>query len=160
MLKSAIVTTISIASLLSISSIADARSINKKSTHHSDDRNSLHFIVKQSNSSVSKSDLNGISRAISQYYKEQNTKEMPLPQTESGACFFSEVKSLKLVFLSEDSAEVKADINRQSYTLKRIDAKPLRWSYKKNPNSVLAKGTGSILLKKFNGKWKVSVASV
>jgi hypothetical protein len=161
MLKSAIFTTISIASLLSLTSIADARPVDKKSIHNPENLPTLHLTAKQSQSNISQSDINGISQAISQYFRDKNNKEMPSsPEDDKPACWFFEVKSLKLVSLADNQAEVLAKVNAQSYEIKRISNNPPRWSYKKNYASIEAKNEHSIQLKKSNGKWKVSISVV
>jgi hypothetical protein len=159
MLKAFIATSVSILSLFSVSSIADAGSMNKKSA----DQTQLHLITKQSQSNVSASDLKGISQAIAAYYKEQNNRDLPMAiEAEPKSCFSAEVKSLKLVSISSDDAQVEAEVKRQSYLVKRISNNPPQWAYENSRISTFInmKNVGSIMLKKTNGKWKVSVASV
>jgi hypothetical protein len=164
MLKSAIIVTTAIASILSISSIANAAI---KSNHIIKINSAHHFtsklIAKGNKARLNRQDSNpsnqltGIKQAISEYYKDRNNKEMPLP-SEPGGCFFTEVKSLKLVSFSGTDAEVKAEVHKQGYSRERISNKSLEWGYKKTIVSV--KGVSSIMLKKTDGKWKVTVASL
>jgi hypothetical protein len=165
MLKSAILVGNAIASILSISSIANAAG---KSNHIITKHNSVYHFnsnliakgkkaqIDRQNSNPS-NELTGIKQAISEYYKDRNNKEMPLP-SEPGGCFFVEVKSLKLVSFSGNDAEVKGEVHKQGYSRERISNKSLEWGYTKT--IVLVKGVSSIMLKKSDGKWKVTVASL
>ncbi len=163
MLKSAILVTTAIASILSISNIADAagKSNNLITKPNSIDHFTRNLIAKGKKAQIDRqnstpsSQLTGIKQAISEYYKDRNNKEMPLP-SEPGGCFFTEVKSLKLVSFSGNDAEVKGEVHTQGYSRERISNKSLEWGYTKTIVSV--KGLSSIMLKKSDGKWKVTVA--
>jgi hypothetical protein len=159
MLKSSLVASISIASIFSITSIADARPVNKKSVQNADSLPTQSLIVKQSQSNISQANLNGISQAISEYYRDRNNKAIP-SSLEDGkqGCWFVEVKSLRLVALADNNAEVIAKIHDQNYKVKLISDRPTQWSYNKTLASHEDKVEHQIELKKLNGKWKVIVA--
>jgi hypothetical protein len=155
MLKSAILTIISISLLSSISISADA----KERANYPQLNLSLDLIAKQSQSNAAQSDLQGIGQAISQYFKDKNNKEMSNGQA-GGVCFFFEVKSLKLVSLSDDNAEVLVKVAAQGYQVERTSTNSSKWLYKKTQTSLPAKNEHMMILKKSNGKWKVSSSVV
>jgi hypothetical protein len=156
MLKAFIATSLSIASILFITSIADAGSINKKSAQHSADQTQLHLITKQPQSTVSQADVKGIEKAIAQYFRDKNNKEMPSSPTDAKpACWFYEVKSLRLVSLADNKAEVRIKTHTQGYEIKRVSTSPLRWSYKKTAAVIEGRYEHNIDLEKSNGKWVV-----
>jgi hypothetical protein len=167
MLKSAILLTTAIGSILSISSIANAAG---KSNNLITQPNSVHhfssnLIAKGKKAQIDRQDpaisrdLPGISQAISKHYKEWNEKLAPSGNAWSGACSFIEIKSLKLTSLSELEAEVEVKTESQSYSLLGLNVKPRQWVYKKYEDSLNQKQTRKISLKKYDGKWKVSTVS-
>jgi hypothetical protein len=155
MLKSAILTTISIALLSSITISANAQ---EQANHPRSNLSSLDLIAKQPQSNAAQSDLQGIGQAISQYFKDKNNKEMSNGQA-GGVCFFFEVKSLKLVSLSDDNAEVLVKVAAQGYQVER-NSNSSKWLYKKTQASIPAKNEHMMILKKTSGKWKVSSSVV
>ncbi len=155
MLKSAIFLPLSIAILSSAPVVVDA----KEQSHPQANLSSLNLIAKQSQSSAAQSNLKGIGQAISEYFKDKNNKEMSNGQA-GGACFFFEVKSLKLVSLSDDNAEVIIKVAAQGYQLERTGTNSSKWLYKKTQASIPAKIEHMMMLKKSNGKWKVSSSVV
>jgi hypothetical protein len=156
MLKSAILTTISISLLLSITTSANAK---ERANYLRSNLSSLDLIAKQPQSNAAQSDLQGIGQAISQYFKDKNNKEMSNGQA-GGVCFFFEVKSLKLVSLSDDNAEVLVKVAAQGYQVERASTNSSKWLYKKTQASLPAKNEHMMILKKSNGKWKVSSSGV
>jgi hypothetical protein len=156
MLKSAILLTAIASSILSISSIANARTISQISTSHSTNIPKLYLVAKQSKSTadtVPQSDLKEIQQAISQFYKLQNEKRAPSGRSWSGACLFDEVKTLKLISFSNTEAQVSADIETTSYGLQGMRTTPRKWAFKKEKGTI-EKAT-IIALDKFKGKWRV-----
>jgi hypothetical protein len=153
MLKLAIAATVSIAFLSSANTVAALT--HKQSSNLS----KLNSSTRQSKSNVSQSEVKGINQAISQYFKEKNNKELSNCQT-GGGCFFFEIKSLKLVSLSDDSAEILAKVESQDYNMERSSSNSSQWSYEKGKIFMPAKNEHMIMLKKINQKWKVSVSVI
>ena len=156
MLKSAILTTISISILSSVTIVADAK---ERMNHPQQNLSSLDLIAKQSQSNAAQSDIKGIGQAISEYFKDKNNKEMSSGQV-GGTCFFFEVKSLKLVSLADDNAEVLVKVAAQGYQVERASTNSSKWLYKKTQASLPAKNEHMMMLKKSYGKWKVSSSVV
>jgi hypothetical protein len=115
--------------------------------------------ARQSKSKAPQSDIKGIDQAINKYFKEKNNKELSNCQT-GGGCFFFEIKSLKLVSLSDDSAEILAKVESQNYSTERSGSKSSQWTYEKGQIFMPAKTEHMIVLKKINQKWKVSVSVI
>jgi hypothetical protein len=115
--------------------------------------------TKQSTSNVSQSDVKGINQAINQYFKAKNNQELLAGQT-GGACFFFEVKSLKLISLADNNAEILAKVAAQSYSMSRSGNNSSQWIYEKTNVSIPAKTEQMIMLEKINKKWKVSVSVI
>ncbi|WP_309727901.1 hypothetical protein [Chamaesiphon sp. OTE_75_metabat_556] len=156
MLKSAILTTIAISLLSSVTIVADAK---ERTNHPRSNLFSLDLIAKQSQSDAAHSDLKGIGQAISQYFKDKNNKEMSNGQA-GGVCFFFEVKSLKLVSLSDENAEVLIKVAAQGYQVERVSTNSSKWLYKKTQASIPAKIEHMMILKKSHKKWNVSSSVV
>jgi hypothetical protein len=161
MLKAFIATSISITSLLSIASIADAGSINQQSNHQI----TLNLITKQPKSVTGKNktavslsrQVADIRLAIVQYYKEVNDKTIPGAASGFGAGRFVEVKSLKLVSLSSTNATVEAAITERNYTFSRAFTKRIKLSPEKDQNLLnKINGSENIRLEFTQGKWKVT----
>jgi hypothetical protein len=163
MLKSAILVTTAIASILSIANIANAagksnHSIKINSAHHFTNK----LIAKGKKTQIDRQDpaisreLPGISQAISQYYKEENERLAPSVRAWSGACRFLEVKSLTIVDISDKKAEVRADVNVTFYSLLGMYTKPRQWAYEKSKLNTNRSSESTITLKKDDGKWKVT----
>jgi hypothetical protein len=159
MLKSATFLTTAIASILSVSSVANARSIPKISTEYSNDIPKFYIAAKESKSNintVSQSDLKEIHQAISNFYKLQNEERAPSGSSWSGACLFEEVKTLKLISFSNTAVQVSADIERTSYGLQGMRTTPRQWAFKKEKRFGVVKANEIIALDKFQGKWRVT----
>jgi hypothetical protein len=77
-----------------------------------------------------------------------------------GACFFFEVKSLKLVSLVNNNAEILAKVEAQGYKISHSSPNSSQWIYEKTNTSIPAKNEHMIMLKKSNDKWKVSVSVI
>jgi hypothetical protein len=166
MLKAFIATSVSIASILSITGIADAGSINKKSVPQAN-QTQLHLITRQPQSNVSQADLKGIEKAIAQHFREKNNKsekdnkEMPLSPTGSRPfCIFWEVTSLRLLSLADNKAKIVAKLHAPHYDTKLISTNPVRWNYEKIGTQRDGEYEHPMLLTKSNGKWKVSSSVV
>lgn len=179
MFKPAIFITISIASLLSIPTVTNARLINNKSL---DDSGIIkpYLIVKQiqlannSNTIISKSDLSSIQLAITEYYHEINKNYLPSnilkTQTSIGEVNFFEVQNYsKLIYLGKgrgtlEGASVELLVQRRVYSA------DLRRDSNNNPIASSFKKTESYRYKviielergpqesegRNRGKWKVS----
>lgn len=161
MLKLTIAVSISIAFLSGINTaVAKDRSTDKQSSHHLNNIPALNLSARQSQSNVSQSDIKGIDRAINQYFKEKNNRELSNCQTGGGGCFFFEIKSLKLVSLSDDNAEILATVEAQDYSTERSGSNSSQWTYEKGKIFMPAKNEHMIMLKKTNKKWKVSVSVI
>ena len=149
MLKLAIAAAVSIAFLSSANTVA---ALTHKRPNNLSKPN---LSTRQSKSNVPESEIKGINQAINQYFKEKNNKEISSGQT-GGACFFFEVKSLKLVSLSDDNAEILARVEAQGYKIERSSSNSSQWTYEKTNASIPAKNEHMITLKKSSKKWKVS----
>jgi hypothetical protein len=155
MLKLAIAAMVSIVFLSSANTVA----AKDRSKHkHLGNLPTPNLSARQSKSNAPQSDLKGINQAINQYFKEKNNKELLAGQT-GGACFFFEVKSLKLVSLADGDAEILAKVAAQGYSMSRSNNSS-QWIYEKTNASIPAKIEHMILLKKINNKWKVSASVV
>ncbi len=159
MSKSAIAT-LSIVSLLSLASIAEARSIDRISTHQPDPRSQPSLIAKQSKSTtksptynISGSDLTGIHQAIEKRYLSKNQIR---EDASSKSRRFYEVKSLKLMSFSETKAQVEIEENIRNYNLMSTDStNPQKRSFQKIPGSEYIKHVFNIDLEKSVGAWKI-----
>jgi hypothetical protein len=160
MLKSAILTTFSITSLLSIASIAGAGSIAQKSAHHSAERKIILLTAEQSIITVPASDLKGIRQAMSQYFKSENEQCDSVLRgiksfVEGGGCHFIEVKKLQLVEFSSMSATVAVDFVTHDYTL-HVQEDSRQPTLEKNKSVGAPIAHYSRILSKVNGKWKIN----
>ncbi len=95
MLKVFVATSISIASLLSITSIADAGSIAPKSTHHSN-INTMNLIAPQSNSNVPVLEVTTIHKVLTDTFRAKNVGSVP-KIGQNGATSFIEIQDIKLL---------------------------------------------------------------
>jgi hypothetical protein len=176
MLKSAIVATTAIASLLSITSIVHAHdrasnlTTNFSQVSRADVMPSIQPRISliageqehqfTNNDAGVQTEIQSIHQAISQHYREWNERLAPSGQSWSGACSFFEVKSLKLVSLSDTSAQLEAEVESQSYSLLGIHVKPRQWAFQKMEESRRSsKSAVKINLEKSKGKWKVRSTS-
>jgi hypothetical protein len=164
MLKAFIATSVSISSLLSITSIADAGSINHQSDHHTNHQTTLNLITKQTKSATGKNktavslsrQVADIRIAIIQYYKEVNDKTTSGAASGFGAGRFVEVKGLKLVSLSGSNATVEAAITARNYDFSKAFTKRIKLNPDKDPNLLnKTDGNENIRLEFTQGKWKV-----
>jgi hypothetical protein len=153
MLKLAIAAVVSIAFFSSANTVA---ALTHKRPNNLSKPNSS---TRQSKANVPQSEIKGISQAINQYFKDKNNREISSGQT-GGACFFFEVKSLKLVSLADNNAEVLAKVEAQGYKISRSSPNSSQWIYEKTNTSIPAKNEHMIMLKKSNEKWKVSVSVI
>ncbi len=164
MLKSAIVTTISIVSFCSIVSIADAKdrssdlgtNFNRSHQPQSDLIASDREHPLTHDDAGVQTEIASIHQAISEHYRNWNERLAPSSNAWSGACSFLEVKSLKLLSLSSTNAELEAEVQSQSYSLLGVHIKPRQWAFKKYQEKYDTRvNTTKISLEKINGKWKV-----
>ncbi len=154
MLRSTILTTISIVSLLSIVTIADAkeRSSHQKSTHRSHAQSTLHLTTKKP-SIVPQTDLQGIHQAISAYYRDKNQALIPKQPKNQSTKFF-EVKSLKLISFAGNVAVLATEVEQKYYTLtgtsikksepSRDKAENIRFKFEKISGKWQLKGDGTV----------------
>lgn len=149
MLRSTIFATISIVSLLSIASIADAkeRSSHQKATRHSQSKPTLHLTAKQPQSIVPQADLQGIHQAISAYYRDKNQALIP-KQPKNQTTKFFEVKSLKLISFSSNAAVLATEVEQKHYTLTGTSIKKTESSRDKAENI-------RFKFEKISGKWQL-----
>jgi hypothetical protein len=165
MLKSAIFVTTAIASILSISSIADARD---RSSEQTIDRFQSNLIAKKltsSNSTISAATLKDIHQAIVDYLPSNTSKTVPY----LGEASFFEVKDyLKLIYLGKpgvptrEHARVESIVERRAYRagiIKDINNNPIP-SFKKTEGyryKVIIEVYRNTDKKvgKNSGKWKV-----
>jgi hypothetical protein len=173
MLKSAIFVTTAIASILSISSIADARD---RSSEQTIDRFQSNLIAKKltsSNSTISAATLKDIHQAIVEYYHNKNSDYLPSNTSKTvpylGEASFFEVKDyLKLIYLGKpgvptrEHARVESIVERRAYRagiIKDINNNPIP-SFKKTEGyryKVIIEVYRNTDKKvgKNSGKWKV-----
>jgi hypothetical protein len=156
MLKLAITATVSI---IFLSSVNTAVAKDRSTYKHPGNLPTMNLRAKQSKSNAPQSDIKGIDQAINKYFKEKNNKELSNCQT-GGSCFFFEIKSLKLVSLSDDNAEILARVESQNYSTERSGSNSSQWTYEKGQIFMPAKTEHMITLKKINQKWKVSVSVI
>lgn len=159
MLKSAIIATISISSLLSITSIADAKSIDNKSTHHSANQTTLNLTTKQPSSNINTvpvSDLRDIHKAINNFYKSENERNDPSGKlvNDGWGCPFHEITGLQLISFSNTEALVNINMITHGYQLRLINKNPVKFVLQKRTGAIV--GSRNIKLDKVKGKWKVN----
>jgi hypothetical protein len=169
MLKLAIAATVSIS--ISIATIADARSLNPALTHYSLEQPKSYLAAQQSKSTtnISQKDLQGIHKAVSNFFGDTNRKIAPDPEFSSvyheyrlrgNTCFFIEVKSVKILSLSSTNAKINVDAEEQKYIVEIIQQQPPLLSFKKENNKdSLAKRVYPINLEKINQKWRIRTES-
>jgi hypothetical protein len=150
---------LAIAATVSIAFLASANTVTALTHKHQNNLSKLNLSTRQSKSNVPESEIKGINQAINQYFKEKNNKELLTGQS-GGACFFFEVKSLKLVSLADNNAEISAKVAAQGYSMSRSSNKSSEWIYEKTNVSIPAKIDQMIMLEKINKKWKVSVSVI
>jgi hypothetical protein len=181
MLKSAIIATISIASLLSIANITDAKPISKKSTQQSISQQKPDLIAKKpklvntNNAAIPPADLQGIRQAVFEYFGELNDRQNPTIDQDvrdykmrgnssnstgsKHSSRFIEIKSLKLTSFSTDSymprAELEVEIDAQEYDAVRIIPDPKAWVFKKHYKASGHVRGKTMRIEKFRGKWRV-----
>ena len=178
MLNSSAGVSISIASLLFIANISDARSIKQESIHYAAKKNQSHLIAKQSKSNASNlsaADIKGIHKALSEYFGELNDRQDPtidqnarhykmngISQKFLGAEYmmsFIEVKKIELISISTDDktmAKVELDLKTQNYRASRDENQSQQWIFKKDytSNGGYTKGE-TIQVEKHKGSWRV-----
>jgi hypothetical protein len=181
MLKSAIVATISIASILFIASLADAKDrslaqplgtkIAQSSTHPSASQAKTLLVTKQSeatntkkNTAVPESDLKAIRQAYIDFYHKQNLQAIP-KIGHSGATSFHEIKSLKLSSYNTAKGNIESEAKleyvriERTYSFHTVDDSTNKSIKRKiaydNSNYAPRIMKGSFLARKINGKWQV-----
>lgn len=176
MMKSFILAATSIVYIFSIASIADAKV--KLNINKSTDRSQASSTEKQQQSNfriISKSDLDGIRQAITEYFAEENDlrnptidhstrqyKTLRTPQCTLSAfsaanCSFYEVKSLKLISFTSIEAELESDVIITEYYFKKNSTPPI-WSVEKR-KMFLEGGSARIkpmiTVRKVNDRWRL-----
>jgi hypothetical protein len=172
MLKLTISVSISISALLSIASIADARSIGLALTHYSLDRPKSYLIAEQSKSTtdnIPQEDLQGIHKSLSKLFGETNRGLAPVPVWSSiyykyilgaNTCYFIEAKSVQILSFSSTKAKVNVETDEQKYTVEIVQQHPTLLSFQKdNKSNSLTKRVQQINLEKINQKWRVRTFS-
>ena len=157
MLRLPTVAIVSIAFLLSIVSISDARSIKRTLTHQSSSQPKPYSLAKQSkipSHNISESDLTSIQKVISDRYAKKN---QVLENVSSTSRRFYEVKSLKLISFSDTKAQIEVEENIRGYDF----LNPGYVSHQKSdlfekPASEYVKHVFNIDLEKSVGKWKIN----
>jgi hypothetical protein len=160
MLRLPTIAIVSIASLLSMVRICDARSIERASTHQVFSQSKPYSLAKQSkvpNRNISDSDLKSIQRLISDRYASKN---QVLESVSSTSRQFYEVKSLKLISFSDTKAKIEVEENIRGYDF----LNPGYLSHQKSdlfekPASEYVKHIFNIDLEKLAGKWKINTRS-
>ena len=158
------VATISIAALLSITSIANARSIDRTSTQKSVSQPQASLIAKQSNSAannVPKADIVKIRSAIAQYYQKVNTIALPKYGLGGGSCKFISIKSLNMISFNSNSSIVDAEEIEQDYDFTTTKTDPAQLAWRKSKLSYEYRNYKKITkihVAKEQGKWVVQNA--
>jgi hypothetical protein len=149
MLKSVLIATTAIVSLLTTTSISIAkdRSIPQSSRPHSDRQQPLPASTKQPKLAIPQSDLQGIYQSISDYYRAKNKALISKP-AKSGSTSFFDVKSLTLISFSKIAAEVLTEVEQKHYTLTNT-------SIKKLDARVTPPEKIGFKFEKVNGKWQM-----
>jgi hypothetical protein len=169
MLKLAIAATISIASLLYITNITDARSIDRALTHYSLDLSKAYLIAEQSKSTtddISQEDIQGIHKSLSRFFEEINRGLAPDPAWSSieykyklraNTCYFMEAKSAQITSFSKTKTKVDVEVEEQQYFVEIVQQHPPVVSFKKDTgNSSVKKHIQKFSLEKINKKWQIS----
>jgi hypothetical protein len=173
MLKSAILITTAIASILSIISTTDVRANAKKINHYSiidiaspfNNRSNFYLTAKKTKSgenNIPKSDMDGIYQSISQHYQERNKKldrsGINFKNVSSVTAFFV-VDSLKLISFLNGEASIESKVKEESYSYTPFTKKDREMAYKRSELTdriIMEK----INLKKIRGKWLVTQSKV
>ena len=160
MLRLPTVAIVSIASLLSIVSISDARLIERASTHPVFSQSKPYLLAKQSkilSRNISESDLKNIQRVISDRYA---TKNQVLESVSSTSRRFYEVRSLKLISFSDTKAQIEVEENIRGYDfLNATYVSHQKSNLLEKPASDYVKNIFKIELEKSSGKWKINTRS-
>ena len=157
MLRLPTIAIVSIASLLSIVRVSDARSIERAATHPVFSQSKPYLLAKQSKISsrnISQLDLKNIQRVISDRYA---TKNQVLESVSSTSRRFYEVKSLKLISFSETKAQIEVEENIRGYDfLNATYVSHQKSNLLEKPASDYVKNIFKIELEKSSGKWKIN----
>ncbi len=149
MLRLSTIATISIASLLPIASISDARSVSTKKGYANTSGQS-----KVPSRNISASDLHSIQQVLSARYASKN---QVLENVSSTSRRFYEVKSLKLISFSDTKAQVEVEENIRGYDFRNSGyVSHQKSDLLESPDRGSTKNIFNINLEKSAGKWKIN----
>jgi hypothetical protein len=167
MLRLSTIATISIAFLLPIASISDARSISTKkgytntsgqtSVRQASSQPKPYSLAKQSklpSRNISASDLQSIQQLLSARYASKN---QVLENGSSTSRKFYEVTSLKLISFSDTKAQIEVEENIRGYDFRNPGyVSQQKSDLFESPDSGPTKNVFNVNLEKSAGKWKIN----